>query len=75
MLLPDNIHPQLSVFYSGAMVLEEFKNTNVYEIDVLFSIVKEKHSMSLSTFILSMDWLYLVDAVVVDEEGCARKCI
>lgn len=75
MLLPDNIHPQSSIYYAGAMILDEFQKKEAYEIDELFDIVKRKHKMSLSTFVLSLDWLYLIETIKVDEKGFARKCI
>lgn len=75
MLLPDNIHPQSSVFYSGALILDEFKNLDSYDLVELFNVAKKKHGMSLSTFVLSLDWLYLIEMIVIDEKGYASKCI
>jgi hypothetical protein len=75
MLLPDNIHPELTIYYSGAIILDLYKNIDSYELEKLFDIVKRKYGMSLSTFVLSLDWLFLIGMIVVDEKGYAKKCI
>ena len=74
MLLPDNIHPELCVYYNGAMVLKELMDQNCQSIIDLYKCVKINTDMSFSTFILSLDWLYLIDAAKVDEKGCVELC-
>ena len=74
MLLPDNIHPELSIYYNGAMVLKELKKNNGQTILSLFSHVKLSIDISFSTFILCLDWLYLIDVAKVNESGCVELC-
>lgn len=74
MLLPDNIQPELSIYYNGSLVLGELKKKDNQPILTLFSSLKET-GMSFATFLLCLDWLYLIDAATVDEEGCVSLCI
>jgi hypothetical protein len=75
MLLPDNIHPELSVFYNGAIVLSSLnKNLQQKILDLYFN-VKKINNMSFSVFVLSLDWLYLIDAAEIDGKGIIRKCL
>lgn len=75
MLLPDNIHPELSIYYNGALVLKELQKNNGQSIVQLFTILKNKTDMSFSVFILCLDWLYLIDAAKVNERGNVELCL
>lgn len=61
MLLPDNIHPENSIYYNGAFLIQVLNNKNNLDILELYQKVKEIKSMSFPIFILSLDWLYLVN--------------
>ena len=75
MLLPDNIQPELTVYYNGAFVIEELKKENSKSIIDLFYRVVEKQNMSFQTFVLCLDWLYLIDVAKVNEDGGVELCI
>ncbi len=68
MLLPDNIHPENSIYYNGGIVLNIIQNNSNIEMLELFQLVKEVRNMSFTTFILSLDWLYLIDVAVLENE-------
>ncbi|MBU3087158.1 hypothetical protein KPL42_01495 [Clostridium gasigenes] len=74
MLLPDNINPELSIYYNGAMVLEELQRTLVVELIDLYQIVRNKVGMSFSTLLLSLDWLYLIGIAKLNEKGEVELC-
>ena len=74
MLLPDNIHPELSIYYNGSLILNELKKTSHQTIMDLYYTIREENGMSFSIFVLSLDWLYLIDAAQITEEGIAKKC-
>jgi hypothetical protein len=74
MLLPDNIHPGLSIYYNGSIVLMELKNKPKQQIFDLYQQVKNTNDMSFPTFILSLDWLYLIDVAKIDKNGCVELC-
>lgn len=75
MLLPDNIHPELSIYYNGALVIEELQKENKQQLLDLFNKIKFTTDMSFPTFLLCLDWLYLIDAAYVNEKGEIKLCI
>lgn len=75
MLLPDNVHPELSIYYNGAIVLRNLKKKRSQSVMELFECVKAENDMSFSTFVLSLDWLYLIDAAKVNTRGVVKLCL
>jgi hypothetical protein len=75
MLLPDNIQPELTLYYNGAIVIKELARKPNQKILDLYENIKNNHNMSFSIFILSLDWLYVIDYAEIDEEGIVRKCL
>jgi len=75
MLLPDNIHPELSIYYNGALVIEELKKMNSQSIMGLYQKVKFKNEMSFPIFVLCLDWLYLIDVAQINERGYIELCL
>ena len=49
MLLPDNIHPDNSIYYNGAFVIESLKRETKYSMLDLYQEVKSKRAMSFSS--------------------------
>lgn len=74
MLLPDNIHPENSIYYNGGIIIKEVKMKNNLNILELYSKVKKEYSMSFSIFLLSLDWLYLINILEINEMGCVVLC-
>ena len=68
MLLPDNIHPELTIYYNGSIVLDTLQNNDNIEMLELYSKVKNIRNMSFSIFVLSLDWLYLIDVAILQKE-------
>lgn len=74
MLLPDNIHPELSIYYNGSLVLEELQKKDNQPIINLYQKIKLINEMSFPTFILCLDWLYLIDVAKINERGYVELC-
>lgn len=74
MLLPDNIHPELSIYYNGAIVLNELKKEDKQPIINLYQKIKNTNNMSFPTFILCLDWLYLIEVAQINEGGYVELC-
>ena len=74
MLLPDNIHPELSIYYNGSIILAELEKQTEQKFFELYHNVKKSNNMSLSIFVLSLDWLYLIQLAQISEKGVVRKC-
>ncbi|WP_073997696.1 ABC-three component system middle component 6 [Anaerococcus urinomassiliensis] len=75
MLLPDNIHPELSIYYNGYVILTELEKKTEQMILELYYNVKKSSNMSFSVFVLSLDWLYLIQLAQISEKGVVRKCL
>ena len=56
-------------------VLEELKKTDNQTIMDLYQNVKINKEMSLPTFMLCLDWLYLIEAVKMNERGDIQLCL
>jgi len=74
MLLPDNIHPENSIYYNGAFVINSLKKETNYKMLDLYQEVKTKKQMSFSVFILCLDWLYLLDVAKINPKGEIELC-
>jgi hypothetical protein len=74
MLLPDNIHPEYSIYFNGSLVLMELKEKSGQHIFDLYQNVKKKNHMSFPTYMLSLDWLYLIDVAKINEDGLVHLC-
>ena len=75
MLLPDNIHPELSISYNGYIVLKELKKKNKQKLVSLYQEVKKINNMSFQIFVLSLDWLYLLNVAKIDKNGEVNLCL
>lgn len=74
MLLPDNMQPEVSIYYNGAMVLKELQSSTANSVIDIYQIVKEKYEMTFPIFLLSLDWLYLINVATMDEKGDIILC-
>lgn len=74
MLLPDNIKPELTVYYNGAIILEELKKYSKMDVIKLYQKTKVRNEISFFTFLLSIDWLYLIDLAIINKNGEVELC-
>ena len=74
MLLPDNLIPEYSLYYNGYLILNELKNLDNQYLFNLYFKVKNVNNMSFSTFILCLDWLYLMEMAEINEKGAIKLC-
>lgn len=74
MLLLNDFNPELSIYYNSSFILEELFLKDGQNILELYKRIKEKQEISLKVFAYCLDWLYLIEAAFVDEEGCVFLC-
>lgn len=74
MLLPDNIHPENSVYYNGAYILQSLQMQGKQDLFILYQNVKTIREISFSLFVLCLDWLYLLDVAVLNDKGEVELC-
>ena len=73
MLLPDNIHPENSIYYNGALVLQVLQKESSADLVRLYQKVKQIKEMTFPVFILCLDWLYIANIAEV-KEGRVELC-
>ncbi|MBE3128465.1 MAG: hypothetical protein IMZ60_02170 [Actinobacteria bacterium] len=61
MLLPDNIHPENSIYFNGAFLIQVLQYKNNLDLIDLYQEVKKIKNMSFPVFTLCIDWLYLAN--------------
>lgn len=74
MLLPDDIHPTMSIYYNGAQVLRALQNKGSQDFLDLFLDTQEFKKMSMPVFVLCLDWLYLIELIKMNEQGSISLC-
>lgn len=65
MIISSDIHPQKKIYYLGALIIKELKllNTKKFDFFSLYTTLKEKESISMNLYSLSLDWLFLLGAI------------
>lgn len=74
MLIPDNIHPDNTIYYNGALVLQSLQNKDDQDLFELYQNVKLTRNISFSVLILCLDWLYLIDVAEINSKGKVKLC-
>ncbi|WP_363323755.1 ABC-three component system middle component 6 [Zoogloea sp.] len=74
MLLPDNVHPENTVYYNGAFVLGVARARPGLDWLDLYAEVRDSRNMSVAVFVLCLDWLFLLELVVLDNYGRVQIC-
>jgi hypothetical protein len=74
MLLPDNIHPENTLYYKSAYIVRIVQKKEFENLYDLYKVVMSKVEMTFPVFILCLDWLYLIDLVEIDENGRIKLC-
>lgn len=74
MLIPDCVHPEQTVYFNGAVVLQALQTRKSSDLFELYATAKGEHEMSLQIFLLCLDWLFLINAVFLTDQGRVELC-
>ena len=74
MLISDTISPSKMLYYQGGKVLQLLQKEGNMTVGFLYTRVQEEMKMTFPTLMLCLDWLYLIDAVVISKEGVVKLC-
>ncbi|PLX85360.1 MAG: hypothetical protein C0617_04625 [Desulfuromonas sp.] len=74
MLLPDNIHPDQSIYYNGAFVLQALREERALGLFDLYARTQKLRQMTMPVFVLCLDWLYLLNLVSLNDRGDVELC-
>ncbi len=75
MLIPDNIHPERTIYFNGAFVLKAIQNKRIADMLDLYIETKASREMSMPVFVLCLDWLFLLNLVRLNDHGKVELCI
>ena len=73
MLIPDDIRPEDSIYYNGAVVLKVLQTEKKISVVDLYCLLREQYRMSFAILQLCIYWLYLIDCVIV-KNGEVELC-
>ncbi|EIW14362.1 hypothetical protein KCA1_0920 [Lactiplantibacillus pentosus KCA1] len=71
MILPTDTRPELSLYFLGGVIIQQLEASPNHKstwVD-LYEQVRRQHSLSHKLFQLTLNWLYLISVVRVDQEG------
>lgn len=68
MLIPQNLSPDDCVYVNAAYVLESLLQDDQQSIADLYVSVRQRHKMTFSLFVLCLDWLFLIDSIIIENE-------
>jgi len=76
MIFKKDINPKNSLYFIGGLILEELEKNEKNEIEFLdiYESLKEDKDISLKLFVLAVDWLFLLDALKLNQRGKLEKC-
>jgi hypothetical protein len=74
MLVPDNIHPEQTIYFNGAFVLKAIQKHRVADMLDLYIQTTSAREMSMPIFVLCLDWLFLLNLVTLNGEGKVELC-
>lgn len=74
MLLPENIHPNSSLYLVGGFILkalEPFEEASLMDLYVEF---RKFHDVPMPLFVLALDWLFLAGLISHNASGSIVSC-
>jgi hypothetical protein len=74
MLIPDNIHPEQTIYFNGAFVLKTIQKNRSEEMLELYIKTKADREMSMPIFVLCLDWLFLLNLITINTSGKVEIC-
>lgn len=74
MLVPDNVHPDETIYYNGSIVLKVLQQYKAIDFLELYVKASQERKISISVFILCLDWLYLINLIAIGDDGKVSLC-
>ena len=75
MIIDKDTNPSRDVYYIGSELLAILDKHDFKEIDLVdaFNLLNKKVKISMSLFILTVDWLFLLGSIK-SQKGLIEKC-
>ena len=73
MIIRNDVNPESSIYYLGAVFLAYMKQHSEIDIENFFTlIIDDFPSISINQIFYTLDWLYLLELVDLTNEGRIR---
>jgi len=72
-IVSNNIPPEKNLYYLGSKILKSI-NKNGVNILALYNAVNKNGNMNFVLFTYTLDWLYIVDMININEKGIIYRC-
>ena len=69
MLLPENVHPENSLYFNGAFVLKTLNASREARLIDLYFDTQNLRKIPMPIFVLALDWLFLAELVGFNANG------
>lgn len=73
MLLPDNIHPENSIYFNASLVLQILQEFGKLDMLDLYQKITKDKKISFPVYILCLDWLYIINVAEL-KQGEVKLC-
>lgn len=76
MIVSRDIHPERDFYYMGAKVIKVLEESKSKVIDFfeVYSSLKEQEKISVNLYVLTLDWLFLLNVIEKNENGDLVRC-
>ncbi|KAA1189838.1 ABC-three component system middle component 6 [Photorhabdus heterorhabditis] len=63
--------PKVNLIYLGGHIIKLFQNSDTrrFEVSTLYDYVNDSIELSFELFLYSLDWLFVIDIIELDENG------
>ena len=69
MLLPKDVHPENSLYFNGAYIIQALRNSPSMGFMDLYLATRDLRDMPIAIFVLALDWLFLAAIVRNNREN------
>lgn len=76
MIISKDTNPTKDLYYVGGLILQHFEKNDLTSIDYheLINALKSKHNISTNLLFLSLDWLYMIGSININNNGDIIVC-
>jgi hypothetical protein len=76
MIISKDTNPAKDLYYIGGLILQYFIKSDIISIDYyeLISVLKSEHNISTNLLFLSLDWLYILGSIDINDKGDIIVC-
>jgi hypothetical protein len=76
MIISKDTNPTKDLYYVGGLILQHFIKKGIISTDCyeLISDLKFEHNISTNLLFLSLDWLYMLGSINVNDKGDIVVC-